>query len=238
MFDFFSGEIIAVNKPLGFTSFQVVNKIKWACNKFIRDNNVQKPDAKSRLKVGHAGTLDPLATGLLLICTGKRTKEISSLQEMEKEYTGSFLLGATTPCYDLEKEVDCTYPVDHITEEMINETAKKFTGDQMQTPPVFSAVKIEGVRAYDLARKGEVFEIQPKKITIREFEITRIEFPQVFFRVVCTKGTYIRSLARDFGKSLNSGAHLTSLCRTRIGSYSSEKAWDLENFVNQLLKQA
>jgi tRNA pseudouridine55 synthase len=237
VFDFFSGEIIPVNKPLGRTSFQVVSKVKWAANRYISNNAVAKPDAKAKLKVGHAGTLDPLATGLLLICTGKRTKEISLLQDMEKEYTGTFFLGATTPCFDLEKEVDCTYPVEHITEEKIYEAAKHFTGEQMQEPPAFSAVKVEGQRAYDLARKGEVFEIKPKKITIKEFAITKIEMPVVHFRVVCTKGTYIRSLARDFGKHLQSGAHLTSLCRTRIGEYTLEKAWDLEELVNQLIKQ-
>jgi tRNA pseudouridine55 synthase len=186
------------------------------------------------LKIGHAGTLDPLATGLLIVCTGKQTKNIESYQAQEKEYTGTFHIGATTPCYDLEKEIDQHYPTDHITEELIREMTHQFIGKIQQTPPLFSAVKIDGKRAYDIARAGKTAEIRSKEITIKEFEITRIALPEVDFRVVCSKGTYIRSLARDFGEALKSGAHLTALCRTRIGEYLLKDAMDLEEFGNSL----
>lgn len=231
--DFYKGEIIPVNKPLRFTSFQAVSKVKWAANRFLKNHPELVEDKKRKLRVGHAGTLDPLATGLLLICTGSKTKEISRLQEMEKEYTGTFFLGATTPCFDLEREIDERFPTEHITEELLREAAHSFIGKQQQVPPVFSAVRIKGERAYTLARKGETFEVAGKEITISEFEITRIEFPEVDFRIVCTKGTYIRSIARDLGKKLNSGAYLQALCRTRIGNYALTQAWELENFVSQ-----
>ena len=209
------GEILLVDKPYHVTSFEVVNKIKIALKKTFPD----------KIKVGHAGTLDPLATGLLIICTGKKTKQIEQIQALEKEYTGTFFVGATTPCFDKERDIDFTFPTEHITEELILSAAKKFFGKQMQTPPVFSAVHIDGKRAYDLAREGvEEIKINPKEIEIKQFEITRIAIPEIDFRVVCSKGTYIRSLARDFGLALNSGAYLTALRRTRIGDFKTVDA--------------
>lgn len=186
------------------------------------------------LKVGHAGTLDPLATGLLIICTGKMTKKIDELQQQEKEYTGTITLGSTTPSYDLETELNGTFPTEHITEEMIRNTAKKFIGTIQQTPPVYSAVKIGGKRAYDLARAGKTAEMKPKEVSITSFEITGIKMPLVEFKIVCSKGTYIRSLADDFGKVLNSGAHLSSLCRTRIGGFRIENALSMEDFGKKI----
>lgn len=204
------GDVLLVDKPYKVTSFEIVNKIKIALRKTFPD----------KIKVGHAGTLDPLATGLLIICTGKKTKIIEQIQAMEKEYTGTFLLGATTPCFDLEQEVDQTFPTGHITEDLVVEIAKKFMGRQMQSPPAFSAVKVGGKRAYDLARSGETdIAVKSKEIEIKLFEITRFALPEVDFKVVCTKGTYIRSLARDFGTALGSGAHLSALRRTRTGEF-------------------
>jgi len=209
------GDVLLVDKPYHVTSFEVVNKVKIALKKTYTD----------KIKVGHAGTLDPLATGLLIICTGKKTKQIEQIQALEKEYTGTFFVGATTPCFDKEKEVDFTFPTEHITEELITEAAKKFTGKQMQTPPIYSAVHIDGKRAYDLAREGVAeIKINPKEIEIKLFEITRVALPEIDFRVVCSKGTYIRSLARDFGLALNSGAYLTALRRTRIGDFEAKNA--------------
>ena len=216
-----------MNKPLTWTSFQVVNKMKW----LIKNHPSLLLDGKKiQPKIGHAGTLDPLATGLLIVCTGKQTKNIESYQAQEKEYTGTFYIGATTPCYDMEKPIDKHYPTEHITDELIEETTKQFTGTIQQTPPLFSAIKINGKRAYDIARAGETAEIKSKEITISVFEITRIALPEVDFRVICSKGTYIRSLARDFGEALLSGAHLTALCRTRIGEYKLSDAMDIEEF--------
>lgn len=216
-----------MNKPLTWTSFQVVNKMKW----LIKNHPSMLLDGKKiQPKIGHAGTLDPLATGLLIVCTGKQTKNIESYQAQEKEYTGTFYIGATTPCYDMEKPIDKHYPTEHITDELIEETTKQFTGNIQQTPPLFSAIKINGKRAYDIARAGETAEIKSKEITISVFEITRIALPEVDFRVICSKGTYIRSLARDFGEALLSGAHLTALCRTRIGEYKLSDAMDIEEF--------
>ena len=230
-YDFYHGEVILMNKPLKWTSFQVVNKLKWLIKQHPSLNiNGQKV----KPKIGHAGTLDPLATGLLIICTGKKTKEIEQYQAKEKEYTGTFYLGATTPCFDLEKEIDFHYPTGHITNELILHTAEGFEGIQMQTPPIYSAVKVNGQRAYDLARRGEEPEIKAKEIEIKEFEITRIDLPQIDFRIVCSKGTYIRSLARDFGLKLNSGAHLSALCRTRIGEFQLINATDIEGFTESL----
>jgi tRNA pseudouridine55 synthase len=186
------------------------------------------------LKIGHAGTLDPLATGLLIICTGKKTKEIQTFQDLKKEYTGTFFLGATTPCFDLEKEIDATYPTDHITRELVLENVKTFIGPQLQTPPVFSAVMVNGRRAYDLARKGLEAELKAKPIEIYEFEITGFRLPEIDFRIVCSKGTYIRSIARDLGQSLNSGAHLTKLCRTKIGEFDLSKACSPQDFLNKI----
>ncbi len=232
MHNFYNGEIILINKPLTWTSFQAVNKLKHGLKKhpslFIDNKFVH-------LKIGHAGTLDPLATGLLIICTGKKTKEIQSFQDQKKEYTGTFFIGATTPCFDLEKAIDFTFPTEHITEEMIEEAAKKFTGTQMQTPPLYSAVRVEGERAYDIARAGGTVELKAKPIEISEFEITGISLPEVHFRIVCSKGTYIRSIARDFGLELKSGAHLTALCRTKIGEYTLENAVSPEEFLKHLM---
>ncbi len=227
MKDFRTGEVLLMNKPLTWTSFQVVNKMKW----LIKNHPSLLLDGKKiQPKIGHAGTLDPLATGLLIVCTGKQTKNIESYQAQEKEYTGTFYIGATTPCYDMEKPIDKHYPTEHITDELIEETTKQFTGNIQQTPPLFSAIKINGKRAYDIARAGETAEIKSKEITISVFEITRIALPEVDFRVICSKGTYIRSLARDFGEALLSGAHLTALCRTRIGEYKLSDAMDIEEF--------
>ena len=213
--DFLSGQVILIDKPLEWSSFQAVNSLKWA---------IRKKFALKKIKIGHAGTLDPLATGLLLICTGKFTKKIPELQGQIKEYTGTFTLGATTPSYDMETEVDSTYPTTHLNEAMINKATQNFIGEIEQIPPVFSALKKDGKRLYELARKGESVEIQPRKIEILEFEITQIEMPKVHFRVVCSKGTYIRSLAHDFGKALDSGAYLSSLRRTKIGDYNVNNA--------------
>jgi tRNA pseudouridine55 synthase len=227
MTDYRVGEVIFINKPLTWTSFQVVNKMKY----IIKPHSSLMLEGKRvEPKIGHAGTLDPLATGLLIVCTGKQTKNIEQYQAQEKEYTGTFYIGATTPCYDLEKEIDAYYPVEHITNQLIYDTTKQFIGKIQQTPPLFSAIKINGKRAYDIARAGETAEIKSKEITITEFEITRIELPEVDFRVVCSKGTYIRSLARDFGLALNSGGHLIKLCRTRIGSYKLDDAMSLKEF--------
>lgn len=231
-YDFRAGEMLLIHKPYTWTSFQVVNKMKY----IIKHHSSLMLDGKRvESKIGHAGTLDPLATGLLIVCTGKQTKNIEQYQAQEKEYTGTFFIGATTPCYDLEKEIDAYFPTAHITSELIYETTKQFIGKIQQTPPLFSAIKIDGKRAYDIARAGKTAEIKPKEITISEFEITRIELPEIDFRVVCSKGTYIRSLAYDFGLALNSGAHLIALCRTRIGSYKLEDAITLEQFEKELL---
>jgi len=229
--DFRTGEVLLINKPFKWTSFQVVNKMKW----LLKNHPSLLVDGKRvQPKIGHAGTLDPLATGLLIVCTGKQTKNIESYQAQEKEYTGTFYIGATTPCFDLEKEIDAHYPTEHITDELIYEAAKTFVGTIQQTPPLFSAIKIDGKRAYDIARAGGTAEIKPKEITIYTFEVTRIQLPEVDFRVVCSKGTYIRSLARDLGLALNSGAHLIALHRTRIGSYKAEDAMSIEEFEKQL----
>ncbi|MCW3071891.1 MAG: tRNA pseudouridine synthase [Bacteroidetes bacterium] len=234
MKDFRAGQVVLINKPLTWTSFQVVNKMKY----LIRNGERKMEGGENAwLKIGHAGTLDPLATGLLIVCTGKETRNIESYQAQEKEYTGTFYIGATTPCYDLEKEIDAYYPTEHITEELIRETTKQFTGEIQQTPPLYSAIKIGGKRAYDIARAGKTAEIKPKEVTITEFTITRIALPEVDFKVVCSKGTYIRSLARDFGEALKSGAHLTALCRTRIGQYRLEDALSLEEFEKSVLAE-
>lgn len=223
--EFLQGKVLLIDKPLEWTSFQAVNKIRW---------HIKKRFGLKKIKVGHAGTLDPLATGLLIICTGKKTKSINEYQAQEKEYTGTFFLGATTPSYDLETEVNQTFDIDHISEEKIYNTAKSFIGEIDQKPPIFSAIKMDGKRLYDIARKGETAEIQSRKISISKFEITRIVLPEVDFRVSCSKGTYIRSLANDFGQKLNSGAYLSALRRTRIGNFSIENALSIDEFVAQL----
>ncbi|MFY0713351.1 tRNA pseudouridine(55) synthase TruB [Seonamhaeicola sp. NFXS20] len=231
--DFLSGQILLINKPLNWTSFQVVNKLRWEIRQAF---NIKK------IKVGHAGTLDPLATGLLIICTGKKTKEINTYQAQIKEYTGTFVLGSTTPSFDLETEINEYFPTKHITETLIHETTKQFIGNIEQFPPVFSAIKKDGKRLYEFARAGEDVEIKPRKVAISEFEITKIDSSvapnknaiNVDFRVVCSKGTYIRSLANDFGKALNSGAHLSALKRTRIGDFNVENATSIETFISNL----
>jgi tRNA pseudouridine55 synthase len=230
-YDFRTGEVILINKPLTWTSFQAVNKMKH----LIKNHPSLQLDGKRiQSKIGHAGTLDPLATGLLIVCTGKQTKNIEQYQAQEKEYTGTFYIGATTPCFDLEKEIDAHYPTAHITEKLIHATTEQFTGKIQQTPPLFSAIKIAGKRAYDIARAGETAEIKPKEVIISEFTITRVALPEVDFKVVCSKGTYIRSLARDYGLALGSGAFLTALCRTRIGNCRLEDAIDLVMFEKTL----
>ncbi len=223
--DFLSGQVLLIDKPLEWSSFQVVNKLRWL---------IRKQFSIKKIKVGHAGTLDPLATGLLLICTGKATKTINDLQGQIKEYTGTIQLGSTTPSYDLETEINATFPTDHITDELIHKATAQFIGEIDQLPPVFSALKKDGKRLYEYARKGEEVEIKPRKITIEEFEITKIENNAVDFRVVCSKGTYIRSLAHDFGKALQSGGHLTALRRTKIGEYDVMNGKTVEGFEEYL----
>lgn len=223
--DFKSGQLILIDKPLKWTSFQVVNKLRWAIRKKY---NIKK------IKVGHAGTLDPLASGLLIVCTGKFTKTIDKIQAERKEYTGTITLGATTPSYDLETEIDQTFPISNIGDAVLQETTKLFLGEIEQIPPLYSAIKKDGVRLYELARKGETTVIQSRKVNIYEFEITKIDMPIVAFRVVCSKGTYIRSLANDFGKALNSGAHLSSLRRTKSGDYLVKNAFNPLRYIESL----
>lgn len=236
MQNFKEGEIILINKPYQWSSFDVVKKMRGLLNMhhdFSYEKGETKP--KFKIKIGHAGTLDPLATGLMMICTGKQTKNIDQLQAQNKEYTGIFFLGATTPSFDKEHAIDVTYPTDHITKDQIFDTAKKFIGKSQQVPPVFSAVKVDGKRSYKSARKGKMdAEPDPREITIYEFEITKIDIPLVEFIVICSKGTYIRSLARDFGKALGSGAYLESLCRTGIGNYRLEDAIEIVDFEASL----
>jgi len=218
-FDFAQGELLLVNKPYKWTSFDVVGKIR----------NSFKP---LKLKVGHAGTLDPLATGLLIICTGKMTKQIDSFQAEEKEYTGTMILGATTPSYDMETEPDTQFDTSNLNAEAIRNACKQFIGDIQQYPPAHSAIKVDGERLYEKARRGEDVELRLRNVTITDFEITRIELPEVDFRVVCSKGTYIRSLVNDFGKALNNGAYLSKLTRTRSGNFKLEDAWEVMELVN------
>ncbi len=224
--DYLEGQILLIDKPLTWTSFQAVNALKWA---------IRRKFELKKIKIGHAGTLDPLATGLLLVCTGKFTKRIIELQGQVKEYTGTITLGATTPSYDLETEVDNTYPTGHITEELIHQATEQFIGEIQQFPPVFSALKKDGKRLYEYAREGKEVEIQSRSVEILKFEITNIEMPNITFRVVCSKGTYIRSLANDFGKALNSGAHLSSLRRTKIGDFNVDNAVTPLDFQDALL---
>lgn len=224
-YDFIGGATLLVDKPQGWTSFDVVNKIRY---KLKHQLQVKK------IKVGHAGTLDPMATGLLLICTGKNTKKLAQFQGLDKEYTGTMLLGATTPSYDAETEVEERLPIDHITNQMLERTRQQFTGSIDQVPPMFSAIKVNGQPLYKKARKGETVQIDPRRVHIYEFELTRIALPEVEFRVRCSKGTYIRSLVHDFGKALDSGAYLSALRRTRIGDFPIENAWELEELVEQI----
>jgi tRNA pseudouridine55 synthase len=212
------GEVILLNKPLTWTSFDAVNKLKRAC-KFK--------------KIGHAGTLDPLATGLLILCTGKKTKEIDTYQGAEKEYTGKLFLGKTTPSVDLETTFDGEYPIEHITKEMLQQAATKLTGTIEQYPPIYSAVKMGGERLYKKARRGEAVEIKPRTVTISVFEIDDTHFPEISFRIVCSKGTYIRSIVRDFGMLMQSGAYMSELCRTRIGPFWLKDAHEIDDFVRR-----
>ncbi len=222
---FIDGTILLINKPLNWTSFQVVNKIRWLIkSKF----NIKK------IKVGHAGTLDPLAEGLLIICTGKMTKKISEFQNLEKEYSGTFYLGATTPSFDLETEINQTKSIDHLTDDMIFEKSKDFTGKIFQAPPIYSAIKHRGKKLYEFARKGEEIEIKKREVTIYDFLISDIQLPKVNFHIKCSKGTYIRSIANDFGEDLNCGAHLTKLVRNSIGKYKIEEAISIDDFEEKL----
>ena len=225
--DFLNGQILLIDKPLTWSSFQAVNKLKYALKRSL---NLPK-----NFKIGHAGTLDPLATGLLIVCTGKFTKRINEIQAQIKEYTGTIIVGATTPSYDLETEIDFTFPTLHINNDLIQETTIQFIGEIDQKPPVFSAIKKEGIRLYEHARAGVEVEIASRKTTIYEFEITRIELPEIDFRVSCSKGTYIRSLAFDFGKALKSGAHLSKLCRTKIGDFNVKNAVSPNDFEKSIL---
>lgn len=224
--EFLEGRTLLIDKPLHWTSFQAVNKIKWL---------LKSERGLKKIKIGHAGTLDPLATGLLIICTGKSTKTISEIQGQIKEYTGTFVLGATTPSFDLETEIDRHFPTDHITEALLRETAASMTGMILQKPPIFSAIKKDGKRLYEHARAGETVEIQSRPVTIAQFELTRMALPEVDFRIVCSKGTYIRSIASDFGSALHSGAHLSALRRTKIGHYDIADALTPEQF-EQMIK--
>ncbi len=221
--DFEQGQMLLINKPLEWTSFDVVQKLRYIIK--IK-------------KIGHAGTLDPLATGLLIICTGKFTKKINEYMAQEKEYTGTFTLGATTPTYDLESEPENLKPFEHITEEKIKSATSKFTGEIQQVPPAHSAIKVGGKRVYELARQGKEVILEPRKVTIKEFEIVKIELPVIHFRVVCTTGTYIRSLAKDFGDVLGCGAYLSSLCRTRIGEFLAADAETIESFQEKVNRQS
>lgn len=227
-YDFKEGEVLLVDKPLNWTSFDVVNKLRWKLRKLY---NVKK------FKVGHAGTLDPLASGLLIICTGKKTKESESFMTQEKTYTGTFLLGKTTPSYDLETDYDKDYETDHITEEAIAAVVKSFIGEQLQTPPVFSAKKIDGKRAYESARAGKDIAMKSNLITICKFEVTTNRFPEIDFEVTCSKGTYIRSLAHDFGQKLDSGATLIALRRTRSGVFSLSSAKTVDEWLEIIGQQ-
>ena len=219
VFDFVNGELLLVDKPVDWTSFDVVNKIRHLLQRYL---------VKGKIKVGHSGTLDPLATGLLLICTGKMTKKINDLQGLDKQYNGRFFLGATTPSFDLETEVDEKFPTDHIDNVMITEAKDSFLGKIMQIPPAYSAIKVDGTRAYKLARENKKVEIKAREVNVRSFEINNIEMPEIEFTVDCSKGTYIRTLAYDFGKKLQSGAYLKQLRRTRIGEFDVQNALNIE----------
>ena len=223
--DFKEGEVLYFDKPLTWTSFAVVNKIRYhLCRKL----------GVKKLKVGHAGTLDPLATGVMILCTGKATKRIEELQAHTKEYVATLMLGATTPSYDLEKEIDAIYPTEHITRELVEEVLKKFVGSIEQVPPAFSACMVDGKRAYDLARKGEEVQLKAKTLVIDEIELLECNLPVIKIRVVCSKGTYIRALARDIGEALQSGAHLTGLVRTRVGEVRLEDCMQVDAFESWL----
>lgn len=223
--DYLEGQLILIDKPLKWSSFQAVNAIKWA---------IRKRYQLKKIKVGHAGTLDPLASGLLLICVGKFTKRIHEFQEMSKVYEGTITLGSSTPSYDLETEIDNIYPTDHITHELIYKAKASFIGKIAQKPPVFSALKKDGRRLYEYAREGKELELKARFVEILQFEILEIDMPEIHFRIQCSKGTYIRSIAHDFGKALNSGGYLSSLRRTKIGEYNVDNAVTPVNFKEKL----
>ncbi|MCP4552814.1 MAG: tRNA pseudouridine(55) synthase TruB [Bacteroidetes bacterium] len=225
-FNFPAGEVLLIIKPYKWTSFDVIKNIRYLLKHHAQIK---------KIKVGHAGTLDPLASGLLIICTGKFTKKIESYQGLEKEYTGTFTMGETTPSFDKETEVDHTYSINHLTKKLLTKTTREFIGEIEQTPPVFSAIKIDGKRAYNYARNNQSVNIKSKIVHIKEFELTNIDLPIVSFRVVCSKGTYIRSLANDFGKKLECGSHLSSLVRTRIGEFNLANAMEIEEFKKMLI---
>ena len=225
MFDFLAGETLLVDKPLNWTSFDVVNKLRW---------NLKKKLGVKNIKVGHAGTLDPLATGLLIICTGKNTKTIDQLIGQDKTYTGTFLIGKTTPSFDLETSYNQEFPTDHITNELIEKVRISFLGETDQTPPIFSAKQVDGKRAYDLARAGKEVIIKSNKITITNFVITNINLPEIEFSITCSKGTYIRSIANDFGKKLNSGATLISLKRTGSGDFNLSDSKSVDDWIDTI----
>lgn len=237
LFDSEQGMVMLIDKPLEWTSFAAVNKMKYTMLAYLRKqmevgNYTLAAGQKLRIKIGHAGTLDPLASGLLIVCLGKQTKNIDGFMGMTKEYTGSFYIGATTPSFDLETAVDETFSVSHITTELLHQTAQQFIGEQQQFPPMYSAIKKDGKRLYESARAGVEVELESRTVTIYEFELTNIVLPIVEFRIVCGKGTYIRSIAQDFGKALGSGAYLNSLRRTKIGEYDVTDAATVEAFVD------
>ena len=226
--NFKEGEVLYFDKPLRWTSFALVNKVRY---------HISRKLGVKKIKVGHAGTLDPLATGVMIVCTGKATKRIEEFQYHTKEYIATLKLGATTPSYDLEKEIDATYPTEHITRQLVEDTLKNFVGTIEQIPPAFSACKVDGKRAYDLARKGNEVELKPKTLVIDEIELLECDLPVIKIRVVCSKGTYIRALARDIGEALGSGAHLIGLIRTRVGKVKLEDCMQVENFETWLDQQ-
>lgn len=221
-YNFLEGSILLVNKPLEWTSFDVVNKLRYRIKHLLE---------VKKIKVGHAGTLDPMATGLLIICTGKFTKKLTEFQGLPKVYTGTFKLGATTPSYDAETEIDASFPTDHISLELIEQVKEQFLGDIEQIPPMFSAIKVDGQPLYKRARLGHSVEIKPRPVHIYDFNFTRFELPEIDFEIKCSKGTYIRSIAHDFGKALRSGAYLNQLTRTKVGDFDLKDAWDLEELV-------
>ena len=225
--EFKEGKLLLIDKPLKWSSFQVVNKLRW---------HIKKTFDIKKIKVGHAGTLDPLATGLLIVCTGKMTKQIQELQDQKKVYSGTMTLGSTTPSYDLETDINQKFSTDHISENILRETTKQFIGEIEQYPPIYSAIKKDGKRLYEYARSGQDIDIKPRKIFIESFNITNFQNQKVDFEVQCGKGTYIRSLANDFGKALNSGAHLSSLRRTEIGNFSINDAIEIDEFIESLKK--
>lgn len=224
-YDFQKGAFLLVDKPKGWTSFDVVNKIRY---------KIKGKLGIKKIKVGHAGTLDPMATGLLILCTGKFTKKLSEYQGMPKEYTGTLRLGATTPSFDADSAADAQFPFEHVTRESLEKARQQFLGEIEQVPPIFSAIKVDGQPLYKKARRGIKVEIAPRPVTIYEFELTKVHLPDIDFRVKCSKGTYIRSLAHDFGKAVGSGAYLTALCRTSIGDFRLEDAWNLKRLVTYI----